>query len=87
MRAKYGIWRCHTARQAVVAFQAGCPQLHLRHDRQKASLPEFVLDGTSFDNLAGFFAAITRTLMVTPWRTNLDALNDILRGGFGTPEG
>jgi len=52
-----------------------------------AGLPEFVLDGTSFDDLAGFFTAITRTLGVTGWGRNLDAFNDILRGGFGTPEG
>jgi RNAse (barnase) inhibitor barstar len=54
--------------------------------REMASLPEFVLDGASIDDLADFFAAITRTLMLTPWGTNLDAFNDILRGGFGTPE-
>jgi hypothetical protein len=52
-----------------------------------ASLPEFVLDGTSFDDLAGFFTAITRTLSLPGWGKNLDAFNDILRGGFGTPEG
>jgi hypothetical protein len=52
-----------------------------------AGLPEFVLDGASFDDLAGFFAAITTTLGITAWGTNLDAFNDILRGGFGTPEG
>jgi hypothetical protein len=52
-----------------------------------AGLPEFVLDGTSFDDLAGFFTAITRTLSLTSWGTNLDAFNDILRGGFGTPQG
>jgi hypothetical protein len=52
-----------------------------------AGLPEFVLDGASFDDLAGFFAAITSTLGITGWGTNLDAFNDILRGGFGTPQG
>jgi hypothetical protein len=52
-----------------------------------AGLPEFVLDGISFDDLAGFFTAITRTLGVIGWGRNLDAFNDILRGGFGTPEG
>ena len=48
-------------------------------------LPEYVLDGASFDDLAGFFTAITRTLGVSSWGRNLDAFNDILRGGFGTP--
>jgi Barstar (barnase inhibitor) len=52
-----------------------------------AGLPEFVLDGTAFDDLAGFFSAITRTLGLGRWGRNLDAFNDILRGGFGTPEG
>jgi hypothetical protein len=52
-----------------------------------AGLPEFVLDGASFDDFPGFFAAITHTLGITAWRRNLDAFNDILRGGFGTPEG
>jgi hypothetical protein len=47
-------------------------------------LPEFVLEGTSFDDLAGFSTAITRTLGVTGWGRNLDAFNHILRGGFGT---
>jgi hypothetical protein len=52
-----------------------------------AGLPEFVLDGASFDDLDGFFTAIARTLSVTGWGRNLDAFNDILRGGFGTPQG
>jgi RNAse (barnase) inhibitor barstar len=51
-------------------------------------LPELVLDGTSFGDLDGFFTAITRGLGLTAWwGRNLDAFNDILRGGFGTPEG
>jgi hypothetical protein len=50
-------------------------------------LPEFVLDGSSFGDLAGFFAAVTHTLGLTGWGRNLDAFNDILRGGFGTPDG
>ena len=56
------------------------------HGPSTAGLPEFVLDGTSFDDLAGFFTAISRTLSLTGWGRNLDAFNDILRGGFGTPE-
>jgi RNAse (barnase) inhibitor barstar len=52
-----------------------------------AGRPEFVLDGASFDDLASFFAAITRTLGITGWGRNLDAFNDVLRGGFGTPDG
>jgi hypothetical protein len=58
-----------------------------RPEPSPAGLPEFVLEGTSFDDLAGFFSAITRALGVTGWGRNLDAFNDILRGGFGTPQG
>jgi RNAse (barnase) inhibitor barstar len=54
---------------------------------QTAGLPEFVFDGASFEGLDGFFAAIAVTLGTTGWGKNLDAFNDILRGGFGTPEG
>ena len=50
-------------------------------------LPVFVLDGTSFTDLAGFFTAVSSTLGTYPWGRNLDAFNDILRWGFGTPEG
>jgi hypothetical protein len=52
-----------------------------------AGLPVLVLDGLSFDDLAGFFAAKSRTLGLTSWGMNLDAFNDVLRGGFGTPDG
>jgi hypothetical protein len=54
---------------------------------QTAGLPEFVFDGASFEGLDGFFAAIAATLGATGWGKNPDAFNDILRGGFGTPEG
>ena len=56
-------------------------------DPSPTGLPEFVLDGTPFGDLDGFFTAISRTLGVSGWGRNLDAFNDILRGGFGTPEG
>lgn len=52
-----------------------------------AELPVLVLDGTSFDDLTGFFAAISQTLGLTSWGMNLDAFNDALRGGFATPDG
>jgi hypothetical protein len=50
-------------------------------------LPEFIFDGTSFGSLEGFLTAVARNLGITGWGKNLDAFNDILRGGFGTPEG
>jgi hypothetical protein len=39
-----------------------------------------------FASLEGFFDAVsTRLIPNTEWGRNLDAFNDILRGGFGTP--
>jgi RNAse (barnase) inhibitor barstar len=45
------------------------------------------IDGTEFSTLEEFFAHFQRrALDGTPWGNNLDAFNDVLRGGFGTPE-
>ncbi|GAB1644081.1 hypothetical protein KRMM14A1259_47340 [Krasilnikovia sp. MM14-A1259] len=49
-------------------------------------LPVLVIDGASFSDLAGFAREFSRLLCHHTWRGNLDAFNDILRGGFGTPE-
>lgn len=46
-----------------------------------------VLDGTRVDGLDGFWDEVTRSLSLAPWGRNLDALEDVLRGGFGTPPG
>ncbi len=47
---------------------------------------EFVLDGSRFSTLEGFYEEIDRVLIRgAAWGHNLDAFNDILRGGFGTP--
>ncbi len=45
------------------------------------------IDGSRCIDLDGFAAEISRHLVDHTWYGNLDALNDILRGGFGTPEG
>jgi RNAse (barnase) inhibitor barstar len=46
------------------------------------------LDGARFDTLEGFWNEVERALIPgADWGRNLDAFNDILRGGFGTPEG
>lgn len=46
----------------------------------------FVLDGARFDDLAGFYREITAVLSLSSeWGRNLDAWNDVLRGGMGTP--
>jgi histidinol-phosphatase len=48
----------------------------------------YVIDGEKFHNLEEFYDEISRVLVPgMEWGRNLDAFNDILRGGFGTPEG
>jgi len=50
--------------------------------------PTLEIDGTRFDTLEGFYDEVSRQLIPrSDWGRNLDAFNDILRGGFGTPEG
>jgi len=45
-----------------------------------------VIDGEKFSTLEGFYDEISRVLIPKiAWGRNLDAFNDILRGGFGTP--
>jgi RNAse (barnase) inhibitor barstar len=47
----------------------------------------YELDGECFDTLAGFARHFSdRVLVNHAWDGNLDAFNDILRGGFGTPD-
>jgi hypothetical protein len=50
--------------------------------------PVIELDGRTFSTLEGFAEAFSRVALVNyTWQGNLDAFNDILRGGFGTPAG
>jgi RNAse (barnase) inhibitor barstar len=50
--------------------------------------PVVELDGAAFDDLEGFYDEVSRKLIPgAAWGRNLDAFNDILRGGFGTPPG
>jgi RNAse (barnase) inhibitor barstar len=47
----------------------------------------YIIDGEHFSSLDEFYTEISRVLIPgVPWGRNLDAFNDILRGGFGTPE-
>jgi hypothetical protein len=47
----------------------------------------YAVDGSRFSTLAECAAEFTRVLgWTTPWNGNLDAFNDFLRGGFGTPD-
>lgn len=50
--------------------------------------PELVVDGRDFSTLDGFYEVVGRVLVPGgTWGRNLDAFNDILRGGSGTPDG
>jgi RNAse (barnase) inhibitor barstar len=44
------------------------------------------IDGLRFSNLEEFYQEISGVMDLAPWGHNLDAFNDVLRGGFGTPE-
>jgi RNAse (barnase) inhibitor barstar len=47
----------------------------------------YEIDGCDFSNLEEFYDVISRVLIPGAWwGRNLDAFNDILRGGFGTPD-
>lgn len=48
-------------------------------------LPVLIVDGTRFSDLDGFAREFSRLLSGYTWQGNLDALNDVLRGGYGTP--
>ena len=87
------------ARRNYASFGASdeCHRGHVRAPRpdelvgaveaRPMSRPVFVLDGSRFDTLEGFFQEVEAVLALRGWGRNLDALNDVLRGGFGTPEG
>jgi RNAse (barnase) inhibitor barstar len=47
----------------------------------------YEIDGQDFATLEGFYDEISRTVIPgASWGRNLAAFNDILRGGFGTPD-
>src|SRR5437667_5608339 len=49
--------------------------------------PTYEIDGSRFSTLEGFYDEISRVIIPgAEWGRNLDAFNDVLRGGFGTPE-
>ena len=48
----------------------------------------YEIDGARFSNLDEFAAEFSRVVLNDyEWKGSLDAFNDILRGGFGTPDG
>jgi RNAse (barnase) inhibitor barstar len=49
-------------------------------------LKTYIIDGNDFSTLPEFFEVIGNILIPgAKWGHNLDAFDDILRGGFGTP--
>ncbi len=48
--------------------------------------PTFEIDGSEFASLVEFYDLITARVLKENLGRNLDAFNDILSGGFGTPE-
>jgi RNAse (barnase) inhibitor barstar len=49
---------------------------------------EYMIDGRWFWTVGGFFRHFSRRVIPGVfWGHNLDAFNDVLRGGFGTPDG
>jgi RNAse (barnase) inhibitor barstar len=54
----------------------------------QTELPALVIDGRQFVDLEGFYDEISFQLIPgATWGRNLDAFNDILRGGLGMSEG
>jgi RNAse (barnase) inhibitor barstar len=51
-----------------------------------SSMKVYEIDGERFSTLEEFYDEIDRVMPVSSWGHNLDAFNDILRGGFGTPD-
>lgn len=52
--------------------------------------PVLEIDGNDFADMAGFYREVSRVVLGNvdaDWGRNLDAFNDILRGGFGSPPG
>ena len=80
--------------QLPAGLQVGMRSLQMQalqglHAELDAQLPKQVLeiDGRCFDDLDGFFEHVGQRLIPgASWGKNLDAFNDILRGGFGTPD-
>jgi hypothetical protein len=50
-------------------------------------LPVLTIDGAQFEDFNGFVSRFSGLLDDFEWRGSLDAFNDILRGGCGTPDG
>jgi len=59
----------------------------VEHTEDGESLPVLTIDGARFSGLGGFYDEVSdRVIPGASWGRNLDAFNDMLRGGFGTPK-
>jgi hypothetical protein len=58
-------------------------------DERPGEVPVRILDGAAFNHFEGFCVEFSRSVLggAHDWHGSLDAFNDILRGGFGTPDG
>lgn len=52
---------------------------------ESATKPVLVVDGANVDDFEGFVQKFSAQLDDFEWKGSLDAFNDILRGGCGTP--
>ncbi len=57
------------------------------NEMQNLKKETVIIDGASFTSLEEFFEHFHSQALDADWGRNLDAFNDVLRGGFGTPEG
>lgn len=73
----------------VLAFATNEPAYAgVRIEALGMSKPSYIIDGSRFYTLEGFYDEVGDVLIPgAKWGKNLDAFNDILRGGFGTPDG
>jgi RNAse (barnase) inhibitor barstar len=46
----------------------------------------YEIDGNRFSTLEGFYDEVDRAPGLSYWGHNLDAFDDVLRGGFGTSD-
>jgi RNAse (barnase) inhibitor barstar len=75
---------CGRGDQLKSAFHPLQTLMHRRYGSVMAK--EYVLDGRKITSLEAFYDQVSSVLIPgADWGRNLDAFNDILRGGFGTP--
>jgi len=56
------------------------------NDKSEIEKPMLSIDGMNFSTLEEFYDEVSNKLIPNVnWGRNLDAFNDILQGGFGTP--